>query len=464
MKRLFAVTASCLLGLTVLVSPAQEIHDVSCIKTGVIKKLHSPSTIQELGAIVTTAQNPIAVAGGRFSQGGHIWYQNGIVIDMTKLNRIIACDPDAKTITVQAGARWRDIQRHIIPLNLSVKVMQSYNDFTVGGSLSVNAHGRDIAYGPLVDSVVSIKVMFADGVIVAASRTENADLFKGVIGGYGALGIIIEATLSLTDNYPVERSLSKMSIAQYKQFFYENIYQNKAVALHNANLYPDECNDVLAITWYKTTKPVTIAAALVDHEQSFLSELILQKVLAYVPGAKDMRLYAEQHYMHGDNPVVWRNYEMSATVASLEPYTRAFTTTILQEYFIPVDALEAFVDHIRHVIEKYGVNVLNISIRYVPQDNETILSYARQDCFSLVLFINMLNNDSSYYYVKHWTRSLINKALELQGTYYLPYQLFATRHQFESAYPGFGALRALKQQYDQQQRFSNSFLQKYIAC
>ena len=51
----------------------------------------------------------------------------------------------------------------------------------------------------------SLKVVLADGTIVEASQTQNADIFNGVIGGYGGLGVIVEATLELTDNMKVKR-------------------------------------------------------------------------------------------------------------------------------------------------------------------------------------------------------------------------------------------------------------------
>ena len=60
---------------------------------------------------------------------------------------------------VQAGARWCDIQRFIDPHGLSVKIMQTYANFTVGGALSVNCHGRYVGLGPLVLSVRAIRVV-----------------------------------------------------------------------------------------------------------------------------------------------------------------------------------------------------------------------------------------------------------------------------------------------------------------
>jgi len=67
-----------------------------------------------------------------------------LFIDMRQFNRIVSfLRLRKKSSTVQAGIRWRQIQEHIDAANLSVKIMQSYANFTVGGALfRVNAHGR----------------------------------------------------------------------------------------------------------------------------------------------------------------------------------------------------------------------------------------------------------------------------------------------------------------------------------
>lgn len=51
-------------------------------------------------------------------------------------------------IRVQSGATWAQIQDYINPYGLSIRVMQSSNIFTIGGSLSSNVHGRDLRHGP----------------------------------------------------------------------------------------------------------------------------------------------------------------------------------------------------------------------------------------------------------------------------------------------------------------------------
>jgi FAD/FMN-containing dehydrogenase len=83
--------------------------------------------------------------------------------------------------------------------------MQTYANFTVGGSLSVNAHGRYMGEGPLAHSVESLRLILADGNLVEASPTQNPELFYAAIGGYGGIGVIAEATLLLADNIKIER-------------------------------------------------------------------------------------------------------------------------------------------------------------------------------------------------------------------------------------------------------------------
>ena len=102
--------------------------------------------------------------------------------------------------------RWCDIQRFVDPHGLAVKIMQTYANFTVGGALSVNCHGRYIGLGPLVLSVRSLKLVLHDGSVVEAQpAASNAELFFGAIGGYGALGVIVEVELDLAENTRVKR-------------------------------------------------------------------------------------------------------------------------------------------------------------------------------------------------------------------------------------------------------------------
>jgi FAD/FMN-containing dehydrogenase len=441
----------------------ETITDFAQLETGYVHAIHKPSTIAALHTVVMESTTPIAIAGGRYSHGGHIWYPQGTVIDMKGLSAILNLDTVHKTITVQAGATWQSIQAYIKPYGLAVAVMQSYHDFTVGGSLSVNVHGRDIAYGPIVDTVLSIVALCADGQLVTASRTENCDLFRAAIGGYGACGIIVQATLQLTDDYPIERIVKHMPLAEYKSFFMTKIHNNDQVVFHNAQLYESKAGEILSITWYKTDKPLTNSNITRPVKRSYMKEQIGHALFAFVPLAKKLRLPLEM-FLYKGTCVTMRNQEMSATVQMLEQLVKNNTTEILQEYFVPLHTLETFVALLRNTIRDYNINMLNISIRYVPQDATTLLSYASQDMFSLVLYINISTDTDSMVKAQEWTRMLIDGALNLGGSYYLPYVRFATQEQFEKGYPQHTALKEIKHQYDPDNKFLNCFTAQYLVA
>ena len=113
---------------------------------------------------------------------------------MRQFKRVLAFSKERKEITVETGITWRDLQEYIDPYELSVQIMQTYDNFTVGGALSVNAHGRYVTQGPIVLSVASIRLRAGERRECSASSDKNAELFYGAIGGYGALGVIVEAT------------------------------------------------------------------------------------------------------------------------------------------------------------------------------------------------------------------------------------------------------------------------------
>ena len=145
--------------------------------------------------------------------------------------------------------------------------------------------------------------------------------------------------------------------------------------------------------------------------------MIIEQLLRRIPFCKELRPYLEEHF-DDDTEIVWRNYEMSRTVRELAPLFHFPTTTILQEYFVPVDYLETFIENMRTIIHHNDINVLNISIRYVKQDTESLLAYAPQESFALVMYINIWNTDDGKTKAQQWTEQLIDAALEVGGTYF----------------------------------------------
>lgn len=216
------------------------VNDITKLNPIEVKEIFSPKTTAEIVNAIKTHEGPISIGGGRYSMGGQTATEQALQIDMRGFDSILYFSKENKEITVQAGIRWRKLQEFIDPYNLSVRIMQTYANFTVGGSLSVNVHGRYIGQGPIILSVKEFKIVLANGDIKLVSPTQNKELFYGAIGGYGGLGVITEVTLFLTENTKVERSDKLIKISNYKQFFLDSIAGDSAVIFHNADIYPTD--------------------------------------------------------------------------------------------------------------------------------------------------------------------------------------------------------------------------------
>jgi FAD/FMN-containing dehydrogenase len=149
-------------------------------------------------------------------------------------------------------------------------------------------------------------------------------------------------------------------------------------------------------------------------------------------------------------------------VAVLEPYSRRLSTYALDEFFVPPRHFEPFVREMGRILRRHRVAAVNVSIRHSPADALALLPWAREEVFSFVLFYKQGVDLPAQRTVGEWTRELIDAALQHEGRYYLPYQLHATREQFERAYPEVAQLRQLKARVDPQGRFSNALWQKYL--
>lgn len=439
------------------------LNDITRLSPTPVEYIIQPKSIEEIQQILLDASQQckkVSICGTRFSQGGHISFPHGIALDMRKLNKIKKIDVEHKEITVQAGATWYEIQERIDRLGLSIKAMQSYNDFSIGGSLSVNVHGQDIVSPTLIQTVKEIVIVLPDGSVKHCNRVENSELFFSAIGGYGLVGVIVEVTLYLTDNVVLEKKSKNLKTKDYPAYFLSEILHNPKVQLHSARLSMNPfsfCESLLAVT-YQENNEREHDACLKKYNRKVLDRIIFF-LLKSTYTAKIVRNTLEKHFFENDE-LVTRNNAMAHSVEGLCTYNFR-DVNILQEYFIPIEHFEAFIEALKTILPAFSTNTLNISIRFVKKNNESYLSYASQDSFAFVIFINHKRTQGAIEKVKSMTIKLINAALALNGTYYLPYQLYATHEQIKKAYPRFQEFISLKNKVDPNELLSNNFFNYY---
>jgi len=437
------------------------VNDITQLNPIKINSIIAPTTFGEIMEAVKNHKGPISIGGGRYSMGGQTATENALQIDMRKFNKVLNFSKAKKEITVQAGITWRSIQEYIDTCNLSVKIMQTYANFTVGGSLSVNAHGRYVGQGPLISSVNQIKMVLANGDLVTASPSINKDIFYGAIGGYGGLGVIVEATLSLTDDCKVIRKDTLLSISSYKEYFFNHIKNDTSIIFHNADFYPNRYKKVRAVSFIKTSKEVTIPDRLKPLGNSYSFDRLAYKFISEHPSGKWVRQHILDPIIYRKETVEWRNYEASYDVMELEPKSRKKSTYVLQEYFVPVNKFDQFYPLMTSVLKRNKVNVINISIRHSNRDPGSLLAWAKSEVFSFVLYYKQGTSQGDRDKVKLWTHELTGAVISCNGSYYLPYLIYATKTQFTAAYPNYKQFFELKKKLDPDNKFRNKLWDAY---
>lgn len=444
-----------------LKSEERIVNDVTQLNPIIVAKVETPETLDALQILIKTTNIPISIGGGRFSMGGQTASTHCMHIDMRKLNKVLDFSARDKTIKVQAGIRWCDIQHYIDPYNLSIKIMQTYANFTVGGSLSVNCHGRYIGLGPVILSVKSLDVILANGDMIHTSPNEKPAIFFACVGCYNAIAVIANVELELTDNVAVNRSHKKMQRKHYKNFFFDNIRENKDVVFHNGDIYPPQYKNVRAVSWIKTNKTTTVKTRLMPLAAAYPIERYFIGAFSKSSFGKWRREFIIDPIIFSFKKIHWRNYEAGYDVLELEPKSRKESTYVLQEYFVAVEKFDDFATLMAEIFIRYHVNVINVSIRHAKPDNGSLLAWAREEVFAFVIWYKQGTTEADKNKVGVWTRELITAVTSLNGSYYLPYQPHATSAQFHKAYPNAKKLFELKKQFDPNFKFRNVIWDNY---
>jgi len=176
-----------------------------------------PQATAEVAAVVRIANAhdvPIVPRGsGTGLAGGTVPVLGGVLVVMTRMNRILEIDADNRVAVVQPGVINLHLQDALGPYGLLYAPdPSSQRVCTIGGNIANNSGGpHTLAHGSTVNHILALEVVLPDGrVIRLGSRVPDApgvDLRGLLVGSEGTLGIVTEATLHLVRQTPATRTL-----------------------------------------------------------------------------------------------------------------------------------------------------------------------------------------------------------------------------------------------------------------
>ena len=437
-----------------------------------VKRIIRPGSLVQLSETIKAAcarKLHLSIAGGRHAMGGQQFLQNGILLDMTALDRVLEFNDAARMVRCEAGATWPRLLSQLEQIQAGASTFWTFaqkqsgaDNLTLGGAISANVHGRGLTFGPFVEHVVSIDIVTSDGKLVRCSRQENPHLFSLVIGGYGLFGVVYAVTLQLVERQVLRRKVQIVHASELMDHF--------SAAVNNGALYGDfqfaidpASDDFLNRGVFAVYEPAP-GEKVTEQARSLTGEdwerLLL---LAHTDKSKAFSEYSS-FYKSTHGQLYWSDrQQLSHYVDGYHQRIDLCTgaacpgSEMISELYVPRKALPAFLHSVRIFARRYGWNIIYGTIRLIEKETETFLSWAREPWACVIFNICVEHSDCGLEEAKSAFRCLTQIAINYGGSYYLTYHKWMTRDQMIACYPQFPEFLAQKLRFDPEEIFVSNW-------
>jgi FAD/FMN-containing dehydrogenase len=444
-----------------------------------VARVAHPAGVEDLAGLVRHARREglaISVAGGRHAMGGQQFGAGTLALDTTAMTRVLGFDRERGWLTVEAGIQWPAIVDYLLEAQAGrprawgiVQKQTGADRLSLGGAVAANIHGRGLRYAPFVGDIEALTIVDTAGETRRCSRTDNADLFRLVVGGYGLFGLVATVTLRLAPRRKLERVVEVIDMETLADRFERRIAEG--FLFGDCQYATDHASeDFLRRGVFSCYRPVDDAVQVpaVQKELS-LEDWSRLLYLSHADKRRAFELYA-RYYLSTNGQRYWSDtHQLSVYVdgyhAALDRRLGAAVpgSELITEVYTRRQDLGRFLAAVRRDFSAHAVNVIYGTVRLIERDTETFLPWAR-DRYACVIF--NLHTDHSREALARTAdhfRRLIDISLAHGGSYFLTYHRYATRGQVEAAYPPFAAFLREKRRRDPDERFQSEWYRHYRA-
>ncbi|MDP4219819.1 MAG: FAD-binding oxidoreductase [Bacteroidota bacterium] len=167
--------------------------------------VYRPATVEGLREVFELARRSnrnITFRGSGRSYGDAALGAENIVLDTSRMNRILSWDPNSGIITMEPGVTIEQLWQYIIEDGWWPPVVSGTMYPTVGGCLGMNIHGKNnFKAGPIGEHVLSFDIMLPSGEIKTATPDSESELFYSAISGFGMFGVFTSITMQMKKVY-----------------------------------------------------------------------------------------------------------------------------------------------------------------------------------------------------------------------------------------------------------------------
>lgn len=156
-----------------------------------------PENMQELREILILARassKKVKILGCGHSPSD-IAFTSDFLVSLKCFTRIHSINEDTRLVKVETGITLASLQKHLQERNLSLPIMGSVSDVTLGGVISTATHGSGSKYKVISGYVKEVELLTSSGDLVKCDANEKSDVFYASLCGLGSLGILVTVTL-----------------------------------------------------------------------------------------------------------------------------------------------------------------------------------------------------------------------------------------------------------------------------
>lgn len=207
--------------------PSDRLERVSAwgMNTHTAGYVFRPTTIEGIQAVLELARQHgrwVALRGSGCSYGDAALAAENVVLDITRMNRILSWDPEKGVAECEPGVTIKQLWQYTLGDGWWPYVVSGTMFPTLAGAAAMNIHGKNnFRVGTIGDHILEFDLLLPSGEVKTCSRERDPELFHAAIGGFGMLGVFTRIKIELKKVYSGHLRVTPIGVKNWDEMFAE---------------------------------------------------------------------------------------------------------------------------------------------------------------------------------------------------------------------------------------------------